>query len=951
VSAVLCPAIGSAPAQAPEGFLELSGGSPAAEAVPTVTITAPASEPTDGVALGAVAVTGTATGDVTLVTWASDRGVSGIATGTRDWRVDAVPLQAGANVITVMAYDAAGNVARATLTITSTAPADAPTSPASNAADSTGTTSGATYALTPPIVLSGVPVTSRPSTLTTTSPPAKLAAAPSVGGGTSAGQPGLVAAYAFDEGAGTTVIDYSGNDNTGTLSGGVAWTPQGRLGGALVFHGSAMVTVPNSASLALTDGMTLEAWVYPTATPTTWTAAVVKEQAYALHAGSPTGRPGARFSIPGNGERIVNGRGMLPPDTWTHLAATFDGASLRLYVNGSQVASTVGAGPIVGSTGALHIGGHGVLREFFRGRIDEVRVYNRALSAAEIQADMVEPISSGTQPPDITPPSVTLTSPGNGTTVFGTVSVAATASDNVGVTGVQFLVDGTPLGDELPDPPYSVVWDTSGVTPGQHIVTAVARDAAGNTKTSAPVQVTLADDSPAALGQWAGPFADPIVTIHGTLLNTGKVLVWDGLGNGGDVHLWNPATNTFTAAASADSNIFCSGHCLLADGRVFVAGGHTSTHEGLRDANLFDPGTGTWTFLPQMDRERWYPTATTLPDGRVLVTAGEDGCSQCNVTLPEVYNPATNTWTPLSSALLDLPFYPHMFVLPDGRVLAASSTEDAIQSHVLNVATQTWSLVDPVAVDGGSAVMYLPGNIMKSGTHNDADLPTIPSAATTYVLDMTHAPPSHWAETASMAFARAYHNLTILPDGSVLATGGGTTTDAVGLSDAILAAELWSPVTQTWTTLASMQTERLYHSIALLLPDARVLVSGGGRFFGEPHPTDRPSHEIYSPPYLFRGTRPVITTAPTSVTYSTTMQVQTPDAARIAAVSLIRPGSVTHSFNRDQRLVPLPFTVLDAGTLTVQTPASANLAPPGFYMLFLVDTSGVPSVAKFVRIQ
>jgi hypothetical protein len=201
-----------------------------------------------------------------------------------------------------------------------------------------------------------------------------------------------------------------------------------------------------------------------------------------------------------------------------------------------------------------------------------------------------------------------------------------------------------------------------------------------------------------------------------------------------------------------------------------------------------------------------------------------------------------------------------------------------------------------------------------------------------------------------MAFPRAYHHLTLLPDGNVLATGGGDTTDAVALDGAIAPAELWSPSTQTWTPLAPMKTPRLYHSIALLLPNAKVFVGGGGRFFGREDPTDQLSFEIFSPPYLFKGPQPVITSAPLTTGYGAPMAVQTPAAAGIASVVFIKPGSATHSFNGDQRFVPLSFTT-SGTTLNVQAPANANLAPPGTYMLFIVDANGVPSVAKFVKLQ
>ena len=427
------------------------------------------------------------------------------------------------------------------------------------------------------------------------------------------------------------------------------------------------------------------------------------------------------------------------------------------------------------------------------------------------------------------------------------------------------------------------------------------------------------------------------------------MLISDGQWLGNDARIWNPATTTFTTVTNNNTNLFCSAHCHLADGRVLFAGGHVGAHTGVTDTNLFDSATRAWSLSGAMHTARWYPTVTTLPNGRVLVTAGEMGCADCDAPLPEVYNPQTNTWTELSAASLPLPYYPHMHVLPDGRVLASSTSEHPIMSHILDVNAQTWSLVDPDPVDGGSAAMYLPGKVLKSGTSYHPDDPVVPSAATTYVLDATQ-PSPRWRQTTPMAYARTYHVLTVLPDGTVLVTGGGATTDAVGVGGGALPAEIRSPATETWTTVASMAAPRLYHSTALLMPDARVLVMGGGRFNGVDEPTDQLSAQLYSPPYLFKGARPAITSAPASTTYGGTITVGTPDAARIASVSVIRLGSVTHAINMDQRFVPLAFTA-GSGSLSVQAPANANLAPPGHYMLFIVDTSGVPSVAATIRIQ
>jgi hypothetical protein len=361
---------------------------------------------------------------------------------------------------------------------------------------------------------------------------------------------------------------------------------------------------------------------------------------------------------------------------------------------------------------------------------------------------------------------------------------------------------------------------------------------------------------------------------------------------------------------------------------------------------IFDPATDQWTSTPDMTYGRWYPTLTTLPDGRILTLAGELNCRGCNATVPEIYNPVTNTWATLPGAALDLPYYPHVFVLPDGRVLVTGTAEDPVPARVLNVATQTWSTVDSRLFDAYSSAMYLPGKILKTGTSTDTLETVIASSRRSFVLDMTVASPA-WREVAQMAHPRAYHTESLLPDGNVLVTGGGATTEDYDVPNAVRQAEVWSPDTETWTTLAAGAAPRLYHSTALLLPDATVLVSGGGRSPG-PDPLDQPNAEIFAPPYLFKGPRPAITAAPTTLVRDQAFGIQTPDAARIAEVALIAVGNVTHGINSNQRYLPLAFSA-SPGWITATAPANANLAPPGWYMLFLVDDLGVPSVGAFVR--
>jgi hypothetical protein len=729
---------------------------------------------------------------------------------------------------------------------------------------------------------------------------------------------------------------------------GATWTTAGRFGGALVFNGTtAQVTVPHSALLALTTGMTLQAWVYPTAAPTGWRAVIAKNvDAYYLMASDvPNNRPmiGGTWI---DGNKNLMAPTALAVNTWTHLAATFDGATVRLYVNGAQVASRAQTVPLVTGTGTLQIGADAYTGENFAGRIDEVRIYSRALTAAEIQADMNTALNSG-PPPDTTPPAVTIASPVNGATVLGTVKVQGTATDNVAVDSVQFFADGTALGSPVPAPgPYSVLWNATGAIPGSHVLTAVATDGAGNTATSAPITVTVPSPSASAMqfGVWSGPFDwSPLVAVHMALTPTGTVVAWDGLEYGSySAHLWDPRTGGFLEVPNV-TNIFCTGHSVLQDGRVFVVGGHANSYVGIPDLNFLDPVTGTWEAGPPMAFGRWYPTTTVLGDGRILVMSGTLDCMTCIVDTPEIYNPSTNTWQQLSTARLALDLYPHAYVLPDGRILVAANQEAPMISRVLNLNTLTWTAIG-TSLNGGSSVMYQPGKVMKSGLGWNPDLQDTAAVKTTYVLDMTEASPA-WRQTASMAFARTQHNLTILPDGTVLATGGGTTSDVYNVGSAVMPAELWNPSTEGWTTLASMQTRRLYHSTALLLPDGRVLSAGGGRFG-----VDEPNAELYAPPYLFKGARPTITSAPSQVSYGASFSVQTPDAARIASVSLIRLGSVTHAFNMDQRFLSLTFQAA-GGALTVQAPANGNLAPPGYYMLFILDGNGVPSVAPIIRVH
>jgi Domain of unknown function (DUF1929)/Bacterial Ig domain len=547
---------------------------------------------------------------------------------------------------------------------------------------------------------------------------------------------------------------------------------------------------------------------------------------------------------------------------------------------------------------------------------------------------------------DTTPPTVTMTAPAQGATVTGTSNLSATASDASGIAGVQFLLDGSPIGAEDSSSPFEFAWNSASVANGQHTLAARARDGAGNTATSAAVTVTVANGSgPSQVGQWGPLIPLPAVAIHSALLPSGKILLWQGdFAVGGMQYVLDPQTGQVTQIPNAKADLFCAGQAVLADGRVMVIGG-TATDEGLGVNNIttFDWHNETWGELAPMNFRRWYATGTALADGKVLVTSGDDKDANDVVEVPEMYNPATNTWTSLTAAKNFMPIYPFIYQLPDGRIVHLGGSEVPTASEVLDLSTNKWTTFDSRVIDGGSIANYAPGKFIKAGSAADDGF-SGNSLKTAYTLNMNEAG-AIWQPTSSMTFPRSFLNLTNLPDGTVLATGGGTDKSGFNDNNAVLQPEDWNPGTGAWTTYAPMSAPRLYHSVAVLLPDGRVYVAGGG---GDPGVTDQKSAQIFSPPYLFKGPRPTVSSAPATLEYGSTAFVGTPDAASIARVSLIRTGSVTHAFDENARATQLSFTQT-AGGINVTIPGNRNEIPPGYYMLFLVNAEGVPSVAPFVR--
>ena len=446
-------------------------------------------------------------------------------------------------------------------------------------------------------------------------------------------------------------------------------------------------------------------------------------------------------------------------------------------------------------------------------------------------------------------------------------------------------------------------------------------------------------------GRWETPVTSPVVGIHVSVLPTGKVLLW---GREGESQLWDPANpGGGFVQVSAPYEVFCSGHTFLPDGRLLVAGGHSIGTSGIPRTVLFDAASNTWSITGSMAHGRYYPTTTALPNGEVLAMAGSDE-NRAVVTIPEVGNGIT--WRRLTTAGLAIPspYYPAMFLAPNGKVFLAGFPQT---SRYLDVSgTGAWTTVADRQVANrtmGSAVMYAPGKVLYVG---GGDPPTNSAE----VINLNQSSPS-WRSVPGMAFARRQLNATILADGKVLVTHGTSGSGFNDVASAIRAAELWNPATETWSTMAGESRSRTYHSTALLLPDARVLSSGSGEGGGVSYENSDFTAQVFTPPYLFGpgGTlaaRPTITSAPSRISYGQSLAVETPDAGSVPRGTLVRLSSVTHAFNQSQLIYPLTFSATGPTSLTAAGPTGATLAPPGPYMLFLVNGSGVPSRATMVTV-
>jgi PKD repeat protein len=461
-------------------------------------------------------------------------------------------------------------------------------------------------------------------------------------------------------------------------------------------------------------------------------------------------------------------------------------------------------------------------------------------------------------------------------------------------------------------------------------------------------------------GQWSTlPYTMPINPIHLGLLRNGKVLVVAGSENEPDkladdiskAAVWDPQSGVITVLPNLPWDVFCNGMAFFPDGRALIIGGtemYDTPFTGDPRATIFDPITEKFAQVETMTHGRWYATATALDDGRIMAFSGYSETGPVNNAV-EIYKIAQG-WSPPQLAPWTPPLYPWLHLLPSGQIFYSGYTPE---SRMFDPATSTWTMTGATTRYNntrpyGSSVLlpllpergYAP-RVMIMGGHD-------PATATAEIIDLSQ-PAPQWRLLPSMSQPRIEMSAVLLPNGKVMASGGSAINEDV--TTASRAADLFDPATETWSPAGMATYARLYHSVALLLPDATVVTAGSNPIRG----TYEPHIEVWKPPYLFTSSgalapRPTIASAPAGIGYAGSFTVSSPNAADIGSVVLMRPGAPTHSFDMEQRMVGLSFSV-SGTTLTIAGPPNAKIAPPGYYMLFILNRAGVPSVARFVQVS
>ena len=468
-----------------------------------------------------------------------------------------------------------------------------------------------------------------------------------------------------------------------------------------------------------------------------------------------------------------------------------------------------------------------------------------------------------------------------------------------------------------------------------------------------------------SLGSWGPTINFPLVPGSAALLPGNRLLTWSAYSptafGGSRGYTQASILNLSTGAVSPSQvvntghDMFCPGTSMLPDGRIMISGGSNSSK-----TTLYNPATNAWTVGPDMQIARGYQSNVTTSTGEVFTIGGSwsggSGGKNGEVwsasggwrLLPNV--PVDNIMTADPRGAYRADNHTWLFAASGGRVFQAGPSRQMnwISTTGDGSITSAGNRSDSADAMNGDAVMYDVGKILTVGgapAYENSD-----ATARAYTVDINNGVTA--ARTGDMAVSRSFANGVALPDGQVFVVGGQPNPVPFSDTDARMAPEIWNPDTGKWTTLAPMAIPRTYHSVALLLPDARIFVGGGG-LCGNCS-TNHPDGEIFTPPYLLNDDgsarrRPTIMSAPTTAAAGSTISVTT--GAPVSDFSLMRMGTVTHTVNTDQRRIPVTATAVSGNTATLDLPADRGVMVPGTYLLFAMDENGVPSVASTIMIS
>lgn len=383
--------------------------------------------------------------------------------------------------------------------------------------------------------------------------------------------------------------------------------------------------------------------------------------------------------------------------------------------------------------------------------------------------------------------------------------------------------------------------------------------------------------------------------------------------------------------------------------------------QGIRDAYEFDPVAERYIKVDPMNEARWYPTLTTLSDGKVLSLSGLDEIGQLVPGKNEVFDPKTGKWT-YTRGIRQFPTYPAISLMQNGKLFYSGSNagygpadvgrDPGVWDLASNTFTKVPGLSDPNMMETSGTVLLPPAQdekylVIGGGGVGESAL----SSRRTRLIDLKDAAPT-FVDGPELEKGTRYPQSSILPDDTVLVSGGSEDYRGRGDSD-ILQARIYDPKANSFDRVADPLVGRNYHSGSILLPDGRVMFFGSNSLYADKANTKPATFEqrieIYTPPYLYRDSRPSLSGGPRTIPRGGSATFTSAHASSIRTARLIRPSASTHVTDVDQRSVALDLTKTGTG-ISVTVPKNRNLVESGWYMLFVTDDQGTPSKAQWVKV-